>query len=118
LDRHRQTVSVYRDGEQFHVFCAQGQVQARLIDPLAHAGEEKTGGKLTAMMPGRVVALLVQAGQAVKKDQPVAVTEAMKMEHTLTAPSDGVVTELLCAVGDQVPEGAELLRIEAQGDAA
>ena len=118
LDSHRQTVSVYRDGEQFHVFCAQGQVQARLIDPLAHAGEEKTGGKLTAMMPGRVVALLVQAGQAVKKDQPVAVTEAMKMEHTLTAPSDGVVTELLCAVGDQVPEGAELLRIEAQGDAA
>ena len=70
------------------------------------------------MMPGRVVALLVQAGQAVKKDQPVAVTEAMKMEHTLTAPSDGVVTELLCAVGDQVPEGAELLRIEAQGDSA
>ena len=118
LGELRQMVSVYRDGEQFHVFCAQGQVQARLIDPLAHAGEEKTGGKLTAMMPGRVVALLVQAGQAVKQGQAVAVTEAMKMEHTLTAPTDGVVTELLCAVGDQVPEGAELLRIDAQGAAA
>ncbi len=117
LGDYRQTVSVYRDGEQFHVFCPQGQVQARLIDPLAHAGEEKGGGKLTAMMPGRVVALLVEAGQAVKKDQPVAVTEAMKMEHTLTAPADGVVTEVLCAVGDQVPEGAELLRIEATAPA-
>ncbi|HEX5311812.1 acetyl/propionyl/methylcrotonyl-CoA carboxylase subunit alpha [Aquabacterium sp.] len=121
LGQHRRTVSVYRDGEQFHVFAPQGQVQARLIDPLAHAGDDHSGsGKLAALMPGRVVALLVQAGQAVKAGQPVAVTEAMKMEHTLNAPVDGIVTEVLCAVGDQVPEGAELLRIEAQatpGDA-
>ena len=114
LGAQRRTVSVYRDGAQFHVFAPQGQVQARLIDPLAHAGDDHSGsGKLTALMPGRVVALLVQAGQAVQAGQPVAVTEAMKMEHTLNAPADGVVTEVLCAVGDQVPEGAELLRIEA-----
>ncbi|MDE2434399.1 MAG: acetyl/propionyl/methylcrotonyl-CoA carboxylase subunit alpha [Burkholderiales bacterium] len=122
LGQQRRTVSVYRDGEQFHVFAPQGQVQARLIDPLAHAGDDHSGsGKLTALMPGRVVALLVQAGQAVKAGQPVAVTEAMKMEHTLNAPADGIVSEVLCAVGDQVPEGAELLRIEAQanpGDAS
>ena len=99
------------------MFAPQGQVQARLIDPLAHAGDDHSGsGKLTALMPGRVVALLVQAGQAVKAGQPVAVTEAMKMEHTLNAPADGIVTEVLCAVGDQVPEGAELLRIEAQAN--
>ncbi len=117
LGAQRRTVSVYRDGEQFHVFAPQGQVQARLIDPLAHAGDDHSGsGKLTALMPGRVVALLVQAGQAVKAGQPVAVTEAMKMEHTLNAPADGIVTEVLCAVGDQVPEGAELLRIEAQAN--
>lgn len=114
LGAQRRTVSVYRDGEQFHVFAPQGQVQARLIDPLAHAGDNHSGsGKLTALMPGRVVALLVAAGQAVKAGQAVAVTEAMKMEHTLNAPADGIVTEVLCAVGDQVPEGAELLRIEA-----
>ncbi|HET8694862.1 MAG TPA: acetyl/propionyl/methylcrotonyl-CoA carboxylase subunit alpha [Aquabacterium sp.] len=122
LGQQRRTESVYRDGEQFHVFSPQDQVQARLIDPLAHAGDDHSGsGKLTALMPGRVVALLVQAGQAVKAGQPVAVTEAMKMEHTLNAPADGIVSEVLCAVGDQVPEGAELLRIEAQanpGDAS
>ena len=117
LGEHRQTLSVYRDGEDFHVFSPQGPVHAQLIDPLAHAGEEKAGGRLTALMPGRVVALLVQAGQAVEKGQPVAVTEAMKMEHTLTAPQDGVVTEILCAVGDQVPEGAELLRIVSKDEA-
>jgi 3-methylcrotonyl-CoA carboxylase alpha subunit len=63
-------------------------------------------------MPGRVVALLVQVGDTVKAGTPLAVTEAMKMEHTLTSPRDGVVSDILCAVGDQVPEGAELLRIQ------
>jgi 3-methylcrotonyl-CoA carboxylase alpha subunit len=70
------------------------------------------GGKLTALMPGKVVALLVKEGDTVKQGQPLAVTEAMKMEHTMTAPQDGRVACILCAVGDQVAEGVELLRIE------
>ena len=61
-------------------------------------------------MPGKVVAFLAVAGQAVSKGQPLAVMEAMKMEHTITAPRDGIVEELLYAVGDQVGEGGELLR--------
>ena len=48
-----------------------------------------------------------------KKGQPLAVMEAMKMEHTITAPHDGVVQELLYAAGDQVAEGGELLRLAA-----
>ncbi|HEX2013183.1 MAG TPA: acetyl-CoA carboxylase biotin carboxyl carrier protein subunit, partial [Roseateles sp.] len=48
-----------------------------------------------------------------KKGQPLAVMEAMKMEHTINAPRDGVVAELLFAIGDQVGDGAELLRLEA-----
>jgi 3-methylcrotonyl-CoA carboxylase alpha subunit len=62
-------------------------------------------------MPGKVVAFLAAKGQAVRRGQAVAVMEAMKMEHTLTAPADGVVDELLYAVGDQVSEGSELLRL-------
>jgi 3-methylcrotonyl-CoA carboxylase alpha subunit len=58
-----------------------------------------------------VVAFMVAAGQAVKRGQPVAVMEAMKMEHTLTAPRDGTVAELLYAVGDPVAEGGELLKL-------
>jgi 3-methylcrotonyl-CoA carboxylase alpha subunit len=60
-----------------------------------------------------VVSFLAQPGDAVKRGQALAVMEAMKMEHTLCAPHDGVVQELLYAVGDQVAEGGELLRLEA-----
>jgi 3-methylcrotonyl-CoA carboxylase alpha subunit len=70
------------------------------------------GGRLSAPMPGKLIALHTRAGQAVRRGQALAVMEAMKMEHTISAPDDGVVAELLFAVGDQVPEGAELLRLE------
>jgi 3-methylcrotonyl-CoA carboxylase alpha subunit len=60
-----------------------------------------------------VVAFLVQPGDAVRRGQPLAVMEAMKMEHTLSAPADGQVQALLYAVGDPVAEGAELLRLQA-----
>jgi 3-methylcrotonyl-CoA carboxylase alpha subunit len=53
----------------------------------------------------------VKAGDKVTKGQPLAVMEAMKMEHTIAAPADGTVEELLYAPGDQVTEGSELLRI-------
>ena len=114
----RVKLAVYRDArnvERFNVFAPQGTSAVHYVDPLAHAGEGHGGsGRLTALMPGKVVALLVKAGDAVTKGQALAVTEAMKMEHTLTAPDDGVVSELLCAVGDQVAEGAELLKLEAK----
>ena len=69
------------------------------------------GGRLTAPMPGKVIAFLARAGDTVTKGQALAVMEAMKMEHTLCSPRDGVVAELLHAVGDQVAEGGELLRL-------
>jgi len=70
-------------------------------------------GRLTAPMPGKVVSFAVKAGDTVSKGQPLAVLDAMKMEHTIAAPMDGVVAELLYAPGDQVVEGAELLRLVA-----
>ena len=79
---------------------------------LAHAGESHTeGGRVTAPMPGKVVSFGVKAGDKVSKGQALAVMEAMKMEHTIAAPADGVVQEVLYAPGDQVAEGAELLKI-------
>ena len=62
-------------------------------------------------MPGKILSLSVKAGDTVKKGQPLAVMEAMKMEHTIAAPADGVVEELMYAPGDQVAEGSELLKI-------
>jgi 3-methylcrotonyl-CoA carboxylase alpha subunit len=52
-------------------------------------------------------------GQEVKKGQPLVIMEAMKMEHTISAPSDGVVEEVLYQVGDQVADGAPLLAFKA-----
>jgi 3-methylcrotonyl-CoA carboxylase alpha subunit len=110
----RTTVQVVRSGEVAHVFAPQGATQLTVLDALAHAGETQAeGGRLTAPMPGKVVSFAVQAGDTVSKGQVLAVMEAMKMEHTIAAPADGTVAELLYAPGDQVAEGAELLRLSA-----
>jgi 3-methylcrotonyl-CoA carboxylase alpha subunit len=80
------------------------------LDPLAASGDaDDAAGRLTAPMPGKVVALRVQNGDAVKKGQALVVVEAMKMEHTITAPADGTVKSIHAKVGDQVDEKLELI---------
>ena len=98
------TTHLYLDGEH-HVF--------EWIDPYLpeSIGGDHRGG-LVAPMPGRVIAVLVEAGAKVAAGAALVVMEAMKMEHTVTAPSAGVIAAVHCAVGDQVREGAELLRLE------
>jgi len=110
----REIVSVYQQADVVHVFSAQGATQITVVDALAHAADGLSeGGRLTAPMPGKVVSFAVKAGDKVKRGQTLAVMEAMKMEHTIAAPGDGVVAELLFEPGDQVTEGSELLRLEA-----
>jgi 3-methylcrotonyl-CoA carboxylase alpha subunit len=109
---HSMDAQVYLRGEVAHVFTSQGATQITVVDLLAHAGEAHTeGGRLTAPMPGKVVSFAVKAGDTVSKGQALAVMEAMKMEHTISAPQGGVVAELLYAPGEQVQEGAELLKL-------
>ncbi len=108
----RHVVQVYRQGELMHVFAPHGATRILAIDLLAHAGDHQSeGGRLTAPMPGKLLSFAVKAGDKVTKGQALAVMEAMKMEHTIAAPSDGVVAELLFAPGDQVTEGVELLKM-------
>ena len=64
-------------------------------------------------MPGKIVATPAKAGDTVTKGQPIVVLEAMKMEHALIAPFDGVVGEIGVAVGDQVTADAVLAKVEA-----
>jgi len=106
--------TVVLHGERVHIFRdGQAWVLER-HDALAHAGDDEAGhgGGLTAPMPGKIIAIAVQAGQDVAKGQPLLVMEAMKMEHTISAPSGGRIREVFYAVGDQVAEGAELVAIE------
>ncbi|MGB3069530.1 MAG: acetyl/propionyl/methylcrotonyl-CoA carboxylase subunit alpha [Ottowia sp.] len=108
----RQVVQVHARGETAHVFGTRGAATITELDVLSHAGEGAgEGGRLTAPMPGKVVSIAVKVGDKVSKGQHLAVMEAMKMEHTIAAPKDGVVAELLFAPGEQVTEGAELLRL-------
>jgi len=69
-------------------------------------------GAILSPMPGRVIAVAVGAGESVAKGQKLVTLEAMKMEHTLTAPFDGKVAELDASEGAQVSEGALLARVE------
>jgi 3-methylcrotonyl-CoA carboxylase alpha subunit len=92
---------VVLEGRQ-HVF--------KWLDPYRTPEEPaEARGSLVAPMPGRVLAVLAEGGAHVKRGQPLVVMEAMKMEHTVTAPRDGTVARILCAVGDQLKEGTELL---------
>ena len=110
----RMLVEIHQHGEVNHVFASSGATRIMVIDRLAHAGEAHADtGRLTAPMPGKVVSFAVKAGDKVSKGQALAVMEAMKMEHSIAAPADGVVAELLYAPGDQVAEGAELLKINS-----
>jgi 3-methylcrotonyl-CoA carboxylase alpha subunit len=105
---------VVRDGDDLHVFTRGRHRVLTLLDVIAHAGEDAAESRLTAPMPGRVIAVNVKRGERVARGAPLVVLEAMKMEHAILAPADGVVEEILYAVGDQVSEGAELVRFAAQ----
>jgi len=78
---------------------------------LAAGSGSAADGAIRAPMPGKIIALQVKAGAAVVKGQPLITVEAMKMEHTLTAPFEGTVGDITYAVGQQVSEGSALLHI-------
>ncbi len=92
--------------------------QTWLVEPYRAAGAVAGGagdGSILAPMPGRVIAVEVAAGDAVIKGQRLLTLEAMKMEHSLTAPFDGILAELNVETGGQVTEGTTLVRVEKAG---
>ena len=119
LDGARISAQSWTNNETVYVFTDRGRDEITLIDIMAHVGEESAAvGSLKSPMPGQVVAFKVAVGDNVKKGEPLAVIEAMKIEHTITAPTDGVVAELLFAAGDSVADGDELLRIDTEASEA
>ncbi len=117
LDGARINVQSWTNHETVYVFTDSGRDEITLVDIMAHVGEENAAvGSLKSPMPGQVVAFKVAVGDSVKKGNPLAVIEAMKIEHTITAPTDGVVAELLFGAGDLVADGDELLRIDTESE--
>ncbi|MDU8945860.1 acetyl/propionyl/methylcrotonyl-CoA carboxylase subunit alpha [Ovoidimarina sediminis] len=87
----------------------------QIPDPLARGGAAgMSGDVIEAPMPGQVKAVFAEPGAAVEKGMRLAVLEAMKMEHALTAARDGVVAEVLVNPGAQVEAGAALIRLETE----
>ncbi len=106
------TARVVRDGQQRWVLLDGGVYVLALQDLLHGLPDDIAGsGRITAPMPGKVMAVLVEAGEVVKQGAPLMRLEAMKMEHTLTAPHDGRIESLNCAPGELVDEGNELARL-------
>ncbi|MBV9967711.1 MAG: acetyl/propionyl/methylcrotonyl-CoA carboxylase subunit alpha [Alphaproteobacteria bacterium] len=115
LDGARSTVRILEHGNELAVFLDGESWPFTAIDPLARpAGADTSGGRLTAPMPGRVIQLLVAPGETVRRGQAMMVIEAMKMEHTIAAPRDGVVEAVNYAAGDPVEEGVELIALAAE----
>ncbi|MCX8017873.1 MAG: 3-methylcrotonyl-CoA carboxylase, partial [Rhodocyclaceae bacterium] len=114
LGGRRVNASVVAVLEKRHVFFDGASHILAAVDPLIHGGEGGGAeGGLSAPMPGKVIALLAEAGSRVEKGAPLMVLEAMKMEHTIIAPQAGVVKAYRFAVGDQVGDGELLLEFEA-----
>ncbi len=113
FDGVRMDAAVIAAGGLRHVFLHGRTWRLSAIDPLYFAGEGGgVQGGLLAPMPGKVIALLAEAGKRVDKGAPLMILEAMKMEHTITAPSAGLLKAFRFAVGDQVTDGVELVEFE------
>ena len=76
--------------------------------------DSASSGGLKSSMPGRVISIGVAEGDSVVKGQRLIALEAMKMEHSLQAPFDGVVAKIAVSVDDQIPEGTSMMIIEPQ----
>ena len=97
----------------FDLFTPEGFFHCSEVGPDLGLDTDNTdGGSLRAPMNGTVVSLLVETGTPVSKGDTLLVMEAMKMEHTIDAPADGMVTEFYFQPGDLVDGGADLLAFE------
>ena len=100
---------VLRHGQVISAATPAGRHALTLVDPFHYDPPDLLpDARLTALMPGRVVKVLANAGDTVKKGQELMILEAMKMEHTLVSPRDGVVERVAFAAGDLVPADALL----------
>jgi 3-methylcrotonyl-CoA carboxylase alpha subunit len=106
----------HSSGTTHEISLGHATLQLDVVDPLAArrrggADEMSAGGVVKALMPGRVVRVLIEKGDTVRKGAGLLILEAMKMENEIQAPADGVIDEVFVTAGQTVESGAELLHI-------
>jgi 3-methylcrotonyl-CoA carboxylase alpha subunit len=97
------------------IFRAGGHVSLRMLhtEDTLQGSDESDAGSLVTPLPGTVVAVHVTVGQSVSRGEPLITLEAMKMEHTVTAPHAGIVERMPFALADRVPAGSVLVELKA-----
>ena len=106
----------HAEGNTHQITIAGSTIDIDVFDPLAMKrrrleDEGGAGGVVKALMPGRVVRILVNKGDSVRKGAGLLILEAMKMENEIQAPVDGTVDEIFVEAGATVESGADLLHI-------
>ncbi len=113
IDGVRSIAAVVKEGQLITVMSHGSAQRLTLHDPLEVGDMEDGGsGAITAPMFGKIVQVMAMPGDVVEKDMPLVILEAMKMEHTLCAPENGVVAEVNVVAGDQIDDGAVLVSFE------
>jgi 3-methylcrotonyl-CoA carboxylase alpha subunit len=111
-DVKSRAVAVF-EGQELYLRTRNGRFELHWVDPFGGESDDRVAEeKITAPLPGTVVALLVSEGATLEKGAPILTLEVMKMEQTLRAPYAGVLKKLKCKVGDIVKEGIELAEVE------
>jgi 3-methylcrotonyl-CoA carboxylase alpha subunit len=109
LDEETYFAQVSRLGNSLSAVTPQGRYELELVDPFHYEpADALPDARLTALMPGRVVKSMAKAGDSVKKGQALLILEAMKMEHTIVSPRDGVIERAAFGENDLVPADAVL----------
>ncbi len=108
-----------REGNTHQISLADSTIHVDLADPLSlkrrrREDELGEGGVIRAMMPGRIVRVMVRKGEPVRKGSVLMVLEAMKMENEIQAPGDGTVDQVFVEDGQTVERGAELVHVTPQ----
>jgi propionyl-CoA carboxylase alpha chain len=111
-DGLRTTYEVSIDGDRIDVDSSFGHTALRKRPRFTDPATQTQPGSLLAPMPGSVVSVLAESGSSVTEGQPLLVLEAMKMQHTVTAPTDGVLTQINVKPGTQVAAGEVLAVVE------
>ena len=112
IDGRRHQATVLRAGDRWWVHTSRGSVEFVEVPRFPVVGMEVVEGGLVAPMPAKVVAIEVATGESVTSGQLLLVLEAMKMEHRISAPTDGVVADVLVTIDEQVDNGALLIVLQ------
>ncbi|WP_330256105.1 ATP-grasp domain-containing protein [Nocardia sp. NBC_00565] len=117
IDGVRRRYRITRSGPLHFIDSALGATELREVERFPDPSDIQEAGSLLAPMPGTVVRIEVAEGQSVSAGDPVLVLEAMKMEHTIRTPADGIVTKIPVSLSAQVDAG-QVLAIVHDGQAA